>query len=193
MKTFGVLLLVLAGIANVTAQTRPVPAVDDDSSQHTSEVFGGYSYTSADSPGPGSDRVNLNGWSGEIAVIQNEWLSYIGNISGHYGSTDFFGTDVKRSVHYFLAGARVRTERFRRIVPFAHGLVGVNRSHIETSLAEDSDTGFSLAFGAGADLSLNESWSVRMIQADWIGTGLGDDNLNNARLSFGVVYKFGER
>jgi hypothetical protein len=48
-----------------------------------------------------------------------------------------------------------------------------------------------MALGGGLDVKINDSWAARIIQADYVMTRFGDSSTqNNARLSFGVAYRF---
>src|ERR1035438_1291579 len=49
------------------------------------EVFGGYSYVSADFQGA-SGRHHLNGWNGQLDLNLNRWLGLTGDFGGYYGS-----------------------------------------------------------------------------------------------------------
>jgi hypothetical protein len=127
-----------------------------------------------------------------------EWLSWVGDIIGYYGDDSLTDTvvglptsvNVDRSVHNFLVGPRASYRRYNRIVPFGQALIGLNRSHYEGGNFKNTDWGGALSLGGGADWVLNDRFNVRLIQADYLLIGFGDDRLNNGRLSFGVVYKF---
>ncbi|PYX81904.1 MAG: hypothetical protein DMG66_01330 [Acidobacteria bacterium] len=54
-----------------------------------------------------------------------------------------------------------------------------------------SDTSLAWALGGGVDWNVLPRVAVRLVQADLLQTRFGDDNQNNGRFSFGVVFKFG--
>jgi hypothetical protein len=47
-----------------------------------------------------------------------------------------------------------------------------------------------MAFGGGADVTLNKTFAVRVGQFDYLMTRFGGDSQNNVRFSTGVVFKF---
>jgi hypothetical protein len=55
---------------------------------------------------------------------------------------------------------------------------------------------FAWAVGGGVDVSVNERFAVRLFQADYINTrtdGFSGKAVNNARISGGLVFRFGSK
>ena len=137
------------------------------------EAFVGYQYTHANGP-------DLNGWNGALTYNLKDWLGVTADLSGTYG------TGAK--LHTFLFGptlpiTRLKTETFR---PFAHVLFG-------GAIASDgvSSGAFAVALGGGLDVKVSERLSARLPQADWmLFRSSGNTTTKNARLSFGLVYRF---
>jgi hypothetical protein len=114
-----------------------------------------------------------------------------------------FGSDI--SLYTFLVGPRFSYRRSERATPFVHVLIGGVRARFETTVriatpagtttisAAASDNGPGAVFGGGLDLKLSRRLALRVIQADYLLTGLGDSAQSNARISAGLVFRFGER
>ena len=49
------------------------------------------------------------------------------------------------------------------------------------------------AAGGGLDVKWTDRISVRLVQADYLGTRYGDATQNNFRLSAGIVFHFGRK
>lgn len=186
-------LLPLASIAK--AQERP-----------RVEIFGGYSLLRADGGG------NLSGWNASAAANLNRWLGLVADFGGNYGSQsvrlriqtprmNFIDARASSNVHTFLAGPQVSYPRYERFKPFARALLGAARTHVdgrfsteEFSLAfSATDTGFAMALGGGLDAKLGGRVWLRPIQVDYLLTRFRGDTQNNARISFGFVFRFGTR
>ena len=74
--------------------------------------------------------------------------------------------------------------------PYLHGLVGGSHG---TSFGGFSDTVLGFALGGGLDVKWTDRISVRIVQADYLGTRYADATQNNFRLSAGLVFHFGKR
>ncbi len=161
------------------------------------EVFGGYSYFRANPEG-----YNLNGWNGSIAGNITNWFGVVGDISGHYGfPTEFGFTD--RSVHinsYTFMGGPKLSYRSHGMTLFAHFLIGDARAGTRIFGFSTSDNALAAAIGGGVDFNLSNWLAVRAVQADYVMTRFrtlpeefGPERQNNARLSFGLVFRLGTR
>ncbi len=179
------------------------------------ELFGGYSYFHSEG---GSD---LHGWNGSIAVNLNKWFGVVADFSGHYDSnsssistiflpdpgfpTASIRIDADTNIHSFLFGPRFSYREKEAITPFAHALIGFSRVHSEgtfttttgsttvTQTFSVSDTAFAAAFGGGLDLKLSDSFALRVVQADYVLTRFSGFTNHNARISTGLVFRFGSK
>jgi hypothetical protein len=167
-KTFLAVLLLFFSIS-AAAQYTP-----------QAEVFGGYSLLHTD---PALFKSNANGFEGAFTYNFNRWVGGTADFSGHFAKV--FTVPVHD--YNLLFGPTVEAH-FAHVRPFVHGLVG--DSHI--SIAGVGKNSFAEAAGGGVDLSLNPGFSVRLIQADYLHTHWVKPGQNNARISFGVVFKFNE-
>ena len=162
------------------------------------QVFGGYSYVSADFQGA-SGRQSLNGWNGQASVNFNKWLGITGDFGGYYGSVreKVEGVPVNISFHdySFLFGPTL-TYRTEHVAPFFHALFGGNNLSGSASIlgisGSKSTTAFAMAFGGGLDLPVGEHFGVRLAQVDWVRTQNFNSSQNNIRLSTGIMFNFGK-
>ncbi|HXG92155.1 MAG TPA: outer membrane beta-barrel protein [Blastocatellia bacterium] len=177
--------------------------------QPRAEVFGGYSFFHTDGGG------NLHGWNASVAGNLNKWFGVVADFSGHYGSESFqavppeavgpfpplprLATSIDSNLHLFLAGPRLSYREHDRLIPFGHLLLGVARSHVDGKFEgstfivrfNDTSTAFSMALGGGLDVKLSGRVALRLIQADYLLTRFNDNTQHNARISVGVVFRFG--
>ena len=151
------------------------------------EVFGGYSYAGSDT----------RGWNGSIAGNVNKWFGLVGDFSGQYTNTGEAGFREKIRTHSFVFGPQVSVRKNKRVTPFARALFGV--AYIDTNATEAgqtflfNDKSFSMALGGGLDVRVSKNVAIRAFQADYVRTKFFGQTQNKGRLSFGVVFRFGQR
>lgn len=136
------------------------------------ELSGGVSYMDFGA----SPSVNMAGWDLSGQYKFNDWFGGVADVSGNYGSG--------ASVHTFLFGPQVSWPA--RVSPFAHVLLG--GAHFSQSGVSDSS--FSVAIGAGIDSKINERFSWRIIEGDYVPTRFFGSTQNNARILTAVVIHF---
>ncbi len=158
------------------------------------ELFGGYSYFRAN---PGG--FNLNGWNASIAGNITNWFGIVGDVSGHYGSPFDLGPGVRINSYKFMGGPKL-SYREGRMTLFAHFLIGDARAGTRAFGLSTSDNALAAAVGGGVDLNLNDWLAIRAVQADYVMTrfrafpeDFGPERQNNARFSFGLVFRLGTR
>jgi opacity protein-like surface antigen len=198
MKLVFSLLIVFSATASALAQeSRKV------------EVFGGYSYLRADRDGQGT-RSDLNGWNASINYSLNKILGVKADFSGHYTDTrvvfnPFTGASAKLDISdfTFLFGPQFSYRENKKVVPFAHILLGGFRGKVSGSPIDigfpgqpfvidpsSTDTSFGAAFGGGLDLKLTNGLAFRLVQADYLLSRFGGRTQNNLRIGTGLVLKF---
>ncbi len=177
------------------------------------EVYGGFHYSRIN-PGEGADGGNLIGWAAAFQVNANNWLSFVADFGGAYGTprvrvSGSSATDVESDVHYFLFGPRLTARQNERIIPFVHTLIGAVRGSGLPLLGAvaggqpgfvtgGSETAFGVAVGGGLDVKVREYIAIRFVQAEYLLTRFSAadgsaTNQHNARISAGVVFRFGTR
>lgn len=170
------------------------------------EVFGGYSIvmvdtaTAAGAPS-GNYDLNLNGWNGSVAFNGNQWLGFLADFGGYYGTLDTsynYPAGVKAwadiNMYSVMFGPKITLHR-GAIEPFVHGLFGYARlkAHYreEGESINDSENDFAMAFGGGVDVNLTDKIAIRPVQLDYFTTktGMTGDFADHFRFSTGFVLK----
>ncbi len=157
------------------------------------EAFGGYQYVSLDTRGGGRTRQAFNGW--EIDGSYQPWrhLALVADVGCGYKNlpTYFNGTPVTANAHVYpvLFGPRFLITS-RRVTVFAEGLVGFAYESVSVSgLGNVGENRFAMGGGGGFDVKLARHFTLRLAKADYILVRSGL-NLNNLRISTGLVLKF---
>jgi len=100
------------------------------------------------------------------------------------------GIDTK--VYSYTGGPVVSLNSAGKVNPFVHALFG--GAHASASLSgvgSGSTNGFTMMFGGGADVKLNQILAVRLVQADWVYYRFsGNSESHNVRVSTGIVLRF---
>lgn len=171
-------------------------------------IFGGYSYTSADLIA--GSRSNLNGWNGSLEGKVFPFVGMVADFSGDYGSRTVevpsgstvcpvgvilpclpMGTssiNVSLHQHNFLFGPRVSFS-VGKLRPFAHALFGASHLTESGSGSSASENSFAYALGGGIDYRLMRAIGWR-VQADMLQTRFFSTTQNDFRLSTGLVFRF---
>jgi opacity protein-like surface antigen len=203
------------------------------------EVFGGYSLLRSDRGGLTGPLLDadlnqpsnpfavptyfLHGWSAEAQYNLSRWLGIAADFGGRYGSpiSASGGRTLaglpKETSYSVMVGPVISYRTKSRLTPFAHALVGWNRTSLDAStitgvsapisVAATSYDDFVAALGAGVDCKITRRFAVRLGQVDWYHTSVnlgrfytnafGGDLLEglkntqvNYRVSAGAVVKF---
>ena len=171
------------------------------------EIFGGYSYLRSSS----ASGYNTNGWEGSLTGNFNRFLGVEVDLSDHYNTPPGL-TSYSNGLN-FLFGPHFAYRGIPRINPFVHFLAGGTRgSHQPPApLAQQNlptvsgpcpapgcpvlgplqQTAFTAGLGGGVDLKASRFLWIRLIQADYLREYFSHDTQNDARISFGVVLRFG--
>jgi len=164
------------------------------------EVAAEYTYVHSNAPPGGCGGFNINGGSASVAQpFRSGRISFA--FDATFGqSTGVASSDGQVTLSTFTAGVRYRPIKRGKWSPFGEVLVGV--SHAAGSLtnapnpsAGDAALVFAGNFGGGVDRRINEHWSLRIVEADYLLTTFDNgtnDHQNNLRLSTGAVYRFGK-
>ncbi len=159
-------------------------------------VFFGYSYENTELT---PNRVNLNGWDASLERKLFPFVSFVADVSGHYGSSSPSGTsNVYCSnettcgpiglshEHDILFGPRVSVS-VGRLRPFGEVLLGVGLA--SASGFSGTNYSFASAFGGGLDYRIVKPVAWRF-QADYVRTSIYSFTQNNFRFSTGIVLRF---
>jgi hypothetical protein len=135
------------------------------------QFFGGFSILS----GKGVDRIQALGWQAGVTGNVNSTLGLVGDFSGNY-----------KDGHYYtyLGGPRFHA-RGEKATFFGHVLFG----GLTAGGAGASVSGFTMGYGGGVDMAVNDQMSVRLVQFDWLPTHIGGAwDKNTVRFGFGLVF-----
>lgn len=179
-------LAVVVGICLLLELTQPSAAQD----RHPrSEFFGGVSLLPAN--GMDFPRTNSLGFQASITGNITQRFGIVADFGGQYSRASdlglgFPGITANSSVYQYMVGPRF-TLRRDRFTLFVHGLAGGATGR--TDLWGFSDGNFAWGGGGGLDINLNGRIAIRAIQLDYLGSFV-DILEHNARLGFGIVFKF---
>ena len=177
-------LTVLILAPSVVAQ-QSEPKKSESEGERPFEIFGGYSYLR-------DEGHNLNGWTGTLIVNVNQWFAIAADFDGHYGSHREGLEVVRVREHGFTFGPHVALQNRSRLTPFAFALFGGAHENVKVGEVTESATGFAANLGGGLDVSVNETWSVRLIQVDASYTRFHSEGKTAPRFSTGFVFHFGK-
>jgi hypothetical protein len=158
------------------------------------EIFGGYSYMSADWETLGN-RSGMHGFTGSAGINVFPWLGAEGGVSEHLKSNCLGAAGLKCTILNVMGGPKVSLRPLSNITAFGHGLVGLSALTMGLSGSSLSYRNLAYGFGGGVDYALTPNLSVRIGQVDYIRSEylktLGGSHENNIRLSGGIVFRVG--
>ena len=177
------------------------------------EVFGGYSYGQLNPGGrlvaqtnPEGKHFGLSGWHAAEQTRIYKDLGFVVDFTGYAGTSDVELAAEHSRYNSYLAGPQYNFRRLGHLNVFAHGLVGVARDRVYLKTGNPADdqhlTRFAGAFGGGVDVGLTEHVAIRAIEADYVLNSFTNLNSSggsvgahqaNARVSAGIVFRFGSR
>jgi opacity protein-like surface antigen len=162
-----------------------------------------------------SFTYNLKSYVGiEIAgqYNTNDVMKFNGKVPQFPGDTVGYNykASVKMDDFSVMVGPKFAYRKHEKVTPYAHILMGLDRLQITPSLVIDgtdltsafttetgiknlSSYGFGLIIGGGIDLNINDYFAVRPIQLDFLMGKRADFASYNAKISFGVVFRFGTK
>jgi hypothetical protein len=167
------------------------------------EVSVGFNYIYLDNQFP--ETKNLYGVSTAAFINATSWLAVGGEFMADFGSHSvpiFFRRtiDVDSRRYVYIFGPRVTVWHNPRFRVFAEALAGGVHAEAKFSSAQfpfisrtASSDALAAAFGAGFDWRFTNHLSWRIVQADYLGTNLGNQWQNNFRASTSLCYSFGHR
>ena len=169
MRRFAALGLVYGTVlaAFLLAGARPAMA------QSKADVFGGVSFVR---------RTNtFSGFNASVTGNLRQWLGVTADVSSNYNS----GLNLQT----YTFGPRVAFSQDSSLVPFTQATFGVAR----LSASGSHVNGFAAYIGGGMDWFATDHIGVRLIQLDAQLTRISGNNSSGTRISFGVVFRLGNR
>ena len=206
MKRF--LLVVCAAAALCAICCAQVPGYNPPSTPKyaRAELFAGYSYGYTDLFNSGN-RANLNGWNGSLALNVANWLGFVFDASGFYGTSRIpvavpapfptcptfcpgtSGTfNVNTRLYNYLFGAQIPYRKSQTWTPFAEVLFGHSGIRGTVPGIAEASGGLGLIGGIGVDrndaLGTGKCGAIDGRQPDPAAT---DHRDRGTRLDFGGV------
>ena len=183
----------------------------------TVEIFGGYSYLSADTSrdedlnveiltNPLDDRTGFHGAGFSVAANFSRWFGAVADFSYNRTNVKFptqplppgvdpVPFDLDFSTFFFMFGPRFYA-RSEKVTGFAHALIGAVRIKVEGEFAgtrgSRSQTDFALGFGGGVDVRLTNRIGARLFQFDYIPVRSEGDWSQNFRVQVGLTVRLGQ-
>ena len=158
------------------------------------------------------------GTAGSVAFNLNEYFSIVADAKYNQGdlikgSFEFFSPETLTNVQTpfvigmknvsALAGPRFSYRNLldEKATVFVHALTGMDYWRLNCNFtiageklrATGDKFGPGVAIGGGFDINVNEKIAVRVIQADYYMTRQMERWMNNVNLSFGIVFRIGEK
>jgi opacity protein-like surface antigen len=163
------------------------------------ELYGGYSHLSLGGA-PANIGSSSNGWAGGAYLhLLGPW-GVEADYSNHYGVSPQPTSSENR---YYVPGfTELYGPRFTlslpRIHPFVHALFGTVHGKAEIvppigfPSAIVTENAFGMAFGGGINVKATRHIWLRLIQVDYLRAQFTNNTQNDARISAGLVFRFGE-
>jgi opacity protein-like surface antigen len=169
------------------------------------ELSAGYSYRSYYAP---IGTLGMNGWYGSVNYNFKRWLGAEAEVVG-VGKNQGFSSALDlplgdTHIYTFLVGPTIFPLGHRKLTPFGHVLYG--GAHYRNAVpvfagvpsSVVTSTVKSWEAGGGLDFNFSSHWGVRLIEADFGSANFFPStstftNRGTHRVSFGIVYRFGER
>lgn len=156
------------------------------------ELYGGYSHLSLGGA-PSNIGSSSNGWEGDAYLhLLGPW-GVEADYSNHYGvSPHFPSTGGTYYVPGFteLYGPRFTLALFRAH-PFVHALFGTVHGVAREPFSTLRENAFGMALGGGLNVKATQHIWVRLIQVDYLRAQFTNNSQNDARISAGLVFRFG--
>ena len=155
-----------------------------------------YNWVHTNAPPADCGCFSMNGGSLDFAWRFTRTFSVVAE-EGAVSASNVDGSNQGLILFNAAAGPRYTLPLHSRFKPFGQVLVGAVHADAGLSpgkLAIGSNNAFSMLAGGGLDVRLSPHFALRAIQADYFLTMLNnraDDRQNNARISAGIVYRFG--
>ena len=168
------------------------------------ELFGGYSRLQFNRNIPSLGSAGANGWEGSV------YLHLLGPFGAEADYSNHYGVSPRNTNGFVpgfteLYGPRFTPFHIAGIEPFAHALFGTVHGTGEaigplvgcpspgcTGTTKVTDNAFGMAFGGGVNVRATRHIWIRLIQADYLRVGFTSNTQNDARLSAGIVFRFGQ-
>lgn len=148
-------------------------------------------FTQPPPSGQGFSSFHANGWTVSVVENYNHWLGVEQEISGDYGTPQFFGSPLTAHSFSILSGPHFAHRTYSRFTPYAHALFGYRHMSNSVGGLSFSDNSYALEAGAGLNVHVAGPVAIRLVQADYMLSRFYRSTQNNLRVSAGIVFEFG--
>jgi hypothetical protein len=165
------------------------------------EISGGFTYRTY--YGSNASKIGMYGGFGSFDYNIFRWLGVEGEGLGVTGTLKVIGIPpVDLKVFTILGGPKFYPFGHHKLAPFAHFLygAGINTTSIPPFAGYGGNSNAvavtAWEVGGGLDFNPGKHWGFRLVQYDYGSAkflGNGVPNQGSQRLSFGVVYRFGQK
>ena len=203
IKALSALLLTIAVVSTVSAAAQaPAAAAPPPASPnlHRVELALEYTYIHSNAPPGGCGCFNMNGVSFTFAwPVKSGRFAIVGDLTIDGSTAPISSNNFNLTLGTFTVGPRyLAPVHHFPIQPFGQALFGV--AHASGSLVtgktpaySDASATFAANIGGGGDLRINQTFSIRLAEADYLLTTFnngGNNHQNNTRISSGLVIHF---
>jgi outer membrane protein OmpA-like peptidoglycan-associated protein len=148
-------------------------------------------------PGDPFASFNNHGAAGSFTYNASRALGLATEVGWYrFKNRNVGGTPVNGTMQSYLFGPRLNWRKFDYFVPFGEFLFGAVHAGAAV-IGTGTQNAFALATGGGVDVVLNDNWTWRFAQLDYLMTSLSGPALgasarqNSFRAGTGIVYRWG--
>jgi opacity protein-like surface antigen len=166
------------------------------------ELYGGYSHLQLNGA-PSNMGSSSNGWQGGAYLhLLGPW-GVEADYSNHYGVSPQVSSNG--NAYYVPGFTELYGPRFTlalpRIHPYVHALFGTvnGKAMVPSPILfvfpppiTISENAFGMALGGGLNVKATRHIWVRLIQVDYLRAQFTNNTQNDARISAGIVFRFGQ-
>jgi opacity protein-like surface antigen len=144
-----------------------------------------------------TEREGFNGVEVFVKGNVSRYVGVVGDYSFHrktFGDTvGATPVDVDVDLHTLMGGAEFKDNSTEtKVKPFARVLAGFQHQRANVgdfSALDETDTGFSAAFGGGVDFRVSPRVDVRAFQFDYNPVRSGGETSHNFRFGVGIIFR----
>lgn len=206
-RLFGLLVLFVVPVMaqdTTPPQSTPAPAPEEPAKVKRTyvtpkvELSGGYTYRQYYVST--STNIGMHGWyaSGDYNLYR--WLGVEGEVVSVGKNLGIIDGDTH--IYTFMGGLRLTPLGHRKITPYGHILYGEGYYRVTYPPlgghggATQTSSASVWEGGGGLDYNLGRHWGIRLVEADFGGGKFlknGYAGQSSRRVSFGIVFRFGEK
>lgn len=131
----------------------------------------------------------MHGGNAAVAVNANNWLGFVGDFGAYHAHPG-----VSLTTETYIFGPRFSYRALDRFTPFAQLLFGGQHASAVTTGFTDASNAFAIGAGGGFDVDLDRRGRIALRpQVEYFGFHAKGVTTTTARLSIGIVFRFGKK